>query len=333
VNEYMGECLVDNWTLELAGVLVEQGVPGLRGQRLSAYLRALDESMISGVDLTRDAVADWADYDDYFSALANLVSAILLFDNLSFARNGWEGSWQRLPAFSRQMSKVVAGRSQPESLSRYENSLLPGRVEPGALFYLALASSMKCDLLLSPHRSAALQRCQPSREPSYAEYASDLLETIDRQLAERISKSGSALLAAEVLPNLAFPALASLVLSQVRHRSEILTAAMDLRNSRGLKDLRRVIAECVIDIKRRTPYARLVESVPDAIRLALRDVGSLDPDRSSISVGFSVFFFAVEKEVGALVPPYLLFLRDVVRCRLELAGFRSHMSRLFERDE
>jgi hypothetical protein len=69
--------------------------------------------------------------------------------------------------------------------------------------------------------------------------------------------------------------------------------------------------------------------VPDAIRLALRDVGRWDPDRRSVSVGFSLFFFSLEKEIGGPVPPYLLFLRDLARCRLELADFGSHMYRLF----
>ena len=152
---------------------------------------------------------------------------------------------------------------------------------------------------------------------------------MDRKLAERITQSGSALLTAKVIPNLTFPSLATLVLSKVSKQSEILPAALDLRNSRGLKDLRRVVTECVTDFRSGIPYARLVETVPDAIRSALRDIGRLDPDRSSMSVGFSLFFVSIEKEVGGVVPPYLLFLRDLAACRLEFAGFASHVERLF----
>lgn len=332
MTKNVSRCLVDNWTLELAGVLIDQGIRSLRGQRLAEYFRAVDDSMMSGVDHTQDIMADWAELEDHFSAVTNLVSAMLLFDNLSFSRNGFEVTWQSLPGFSQQMGKIITGRDEPAFLLKHERQLVSDRVEPGVLFYLALSNSLRCDLLLSPRRSEVLQRCHRSQELTYGEYASDLLATMDRQLAERIRKSGSELLATKVIPNLTIPSLATLVLSQVTKRSEILTATMDLRNSSKLKDFRRIIAECVTNLKSGAPYARLVESVPDTIRLALQDVGRLDPDRSSISIGFSLFFFSVGKEVGAFVPPYLLFLRDLVCCRMEFAGIESHIKRLFEED-
>lgn len=326
----MSKCLIDNWTLELAGLLLDEGLSGIRRERLSRYHSALESSMVAGVDQTGEVLEDWTDFDDYFSALANFLSAMLVFEDLHFAKNGFESAWKRFPAFSQAMEGILKAREQPETITRIERRADLRRMDSGALFYLALSSSLDCDLLLSPRRSTALEKSQGRKSPSYGEYADDLLVTLDHKISERINTSRSDLLRATVIPDLQFPALATLVLSQAHSHSEILTAARDLRNSRELRDLRSVISDCVAEIKSGLPYARLIDTVPDAVRLALNDAGRLDSDGGSLSVGFSILFFSIEKEVGKIIPPYLLFLRDLAKCRLEFEGFASHIERLFE---
>jgi hypothetical protein len=325
----MGEsaCLIDNWTLELAGVLLEQGTGGLiTHQRLplSADIKwgGTDGDRASDFDPEPSSQAD-----ECFAALANLLSALTLFDKVYFVRNGFERTWLRLPSFAASVGPLVEGLSVDNARARPLG--LRDAHPSGLEAYVSQAAEYQCDLLVSPRRSHEFGRLLTRARPSYGDLANDLLDNLDHRISETIVELGSETLTAALLPGLRWPAISWLVLAKAEGRRDILPSVTRVRWQPEVVALRAALGHCAAAARSAVPFVELAARIPDAVRYALRNTGQLDPDRAALTVGFSVGFASFEKDIGSPIPKHLLFMRDLARCRFEWEASEGPWRRIF----
>lgn len=323
-------CLLDNWSLECAAVLLEEGVEAIRNDLRSEYLKAVSESILVGHDISTNVVKSTYGLDVYFGALANLLISLVMFDEVVYVKNGFEASWHRFPAFAKKLSPIVLGQECPDSASREIEKKYSSLSDPGILYYSFLAKVFGANLLLNPLRAKHLVETRKSQQPLYGQFAFDLLKVLDTSLEGRINSLNSDLLETGIIPGLSIPPVAALVYSRASSRADILDTATDIRNSSQARDLRKALRECVGDLKATTKYPRLAEETVSAVGNAIRNIGILNPDEKGVSIGLSLMFVSLSYDIGKPTESYLLFLRDLAKCRLEMSGTSLHLKRLFD---
>lgn len=322
-------CLLDNWSLECAAVLLEEGVESIRNELRSEYLKAVSESILIGQDISANVIKSIYGLDVYFGALANLLISLVMFDEVIYVKNGFEAAWHRFPAFAKKLSRAVLGQECPDSTSREIEKKYSQLSNPSILYYSFLAKVFGADILLNPLRAKQLIEASKSQQPSYGQFAFDLLKVLDKSLEGRIHSLNSDLLRTGTIPNLSIPPVAALVYSRASSKADILDIAIDIRNSSQARNLRKALRECVGDLKATTKYPRLAEEAVSAVSNAIRNIGILNPDEKGVSVGLSLMFVSFSYDIGKPTGSYLLFLRDLAKCRLELSGSSLHVERLF----
>ena len=322
-------CLIDNWSLECAAVLLEEGVESIKQEILKEYLDAVTESTLFGVDLASNIEKTAYSTDVYFGSLANLLTALVLFDEVLFINNGFEASWQRFPNFANQLINILHGTEWSDPSTKELEREFGKSIDPGLAYYCYLAKVINTDVLLNPLRAQNILEAVKDEKLSYGQFAFDLLNTLDVALQEKILSFSSQILQRGIVPNLTIPAIASLVYSIAPSKDKILETVIELRNSSGARDLRKTLQKCVGDLRASTNYPALVEDALEAVNKAIKKMGGFDSEETLGSAGFNLFFFSYAYDIPKPVESYVLFMRDVAKCRLELSGARLNIKRLF----
>lgn len=327
--EFSNTCLIDNWSLECSALLIENGIDANLH-----FEEVIDEysypDCISGyVEIypirdrnTRSIV--------FLGALANVLNSIILFDNLAFAKTGSESNWINITNFSHKITDVIKGYSLPSKGGQLIEAILRTHPHPGIFYYCYLAKVLNADILLNPLRSNLLLHEYTKESLSYGDFVFDVFNVMDKAIRERVTNICSDILKMGVIPNFELPAVANLVLSQANRKNEILDVAMDIRNSRNAKDLRKELNAILLDIKSSSKYSYILEGAHEAVISAMQKIKSPMMNQDNLNVGLSAFFVSVSQDLQLKAPRFMFFLRDVAKCRLELFGLKRHLKRLFD---
>lgn len=321
-------CLVDNWSLECAASLLEEGIEQIRRDIMTDYLNDISQSMLAGVSVTPENYRTYVNDDSiFFGALSNILNAIVLFDDVIYVRNGFEFAWQRFSTFYSETNDVLKGvdyskLDKSATVKDYNSSNF------GVPFYCYLAKAFGCDLLVNPLRAEQLIKEAMTKNITYGELAFDLLESLDKSLKEKTDDLKSRVLTQNIIKNLSLPSLTNLVLSEAATSSEILTVARQMKHSSKVVDFRNTLKECLHDLKASTNYSTMLNNAASAIESAISKV---QHKKEVGSIGINILFISLSYNINKWFQKenYTIFLRDIAKCRLELDGNNSHVQRLF----
>ena len=225
-------CIVDNWSLECAALVLEDGLRSIQAGKMFFHLRVLGDHIAAGIAREEGLPHHVTDLDTpsvYFGAPSNVLNALVLFDSLGFADNGFDSAWRQYTEFAAKMSPLLHALAPPQDeRCAYNGDLALG----GARFYLEMARTHGADILLNPVRSGLMGKALNIGSFSYREYVEDLLSAVDNEVKTKLTESPSEILRMGAIPNLSLPPVFHMVLSNASSRTDVLDVAIQMRELR-----------------------------------------------------------------------------------------------------
>jgi len=307
--------LLDNWSIETAAHLIESGLRSILQASAPSHVHEAEDLIIAN-SLTESGEARLTDREIAIGALSNLVTALVLFDEISYLENGWESGWQQFTDYAgtlaSDLTPIKCSSEGPDV--QFERDMLTG----GISYYCNMAQYHQTDLLLNPLRSENLLSQLPAARQTHGSCAVDLLKELDASVKRVLQSTPSILSGLTALPDFTIPSITSLVLKRAKSRAHILEEALRLRSDPGVRDLRKAISELAHGQHATTAYLHLVDDARDAVEFLAYP--SKRRKKQKLSVGLSWLIVGVSFGVDQLERPrnrYALFLRDLASCRLE----------------
>jgi len=287
--------LIDNWSLEHAGILLENR---------EVYQPLNEQEFVRSI-----------------GGLSHFINSILLYDETNFLANGFEADWQRFKWFQLNASILVSSIN-PDSLNINWNSE-ESYSDQGIKNYLVSAKQLKTDLFVSPERADKI----------IAERGNDIVCAFDKTLEkidERIRKEKDSLwysnLHIGIDRNFIFPSITHYVLSQATSSEDLLKVIIQLKDSGKIKSLRNKIEEITSNTKTASKFQKDVES------MIKQQFGEPSKSDKPWSLKFTVYFITLTKSFNFNFfkrEEHLLFLKDIITCRTEVNGLSKDIERVF----
>ncbi|MBL7860085.1 MAG: hypothetical protein JNJ65_02905 [Cyclobacteriaceae bacterium] len=293
---YPKKCIIDNWSLEHAGVLLES---------TNDLDQSKHDSLIKNL-----------------GGLSNFITALLLYEDSYFPINGFEKDWKRFSWFETNASAFIEG-VQLDELNVNWNS--PASYEDkGISNYLLASRSYESDLLVCPERSEEITNYTESVDNVLVE----TLREIDKKIIHETNNSLLNKTKTGIKRNFQFPSPTQYVLSEASTREDLLKVIMQLKSD---GKIRKVISE-IEQITSTTQGAGKFEN--DIEYLVKKAFGRKVDDNHSWSISVSVPFFSISKSIDMDFfrrKEYLVFLKDLITCRAEAYRIEKDFQRIFKK--
>ncbi len=283
--------LIDNWSLEQAGILLEN--------------REIQKSL------------NKEKFVRSIGGLSNFINSILLYDETNFLANGFEINWQRFEWFQ-QNALIFINSINPDSLNIDWNSKA-SYSDIGIGNYLVSAKRFETDLFVSPERAnkIIIER-QTNIDRTF--------EIIDEKINREKDSLWYSNLKIGIEHNFIFPSLTHYVLSQATSSEDLLKVIIQLKEDGKVKSLRNKIEEITSNTKTASKFQKDVERL---IKEQFGESAKTDKSWSlkftvlflTLTKSFNFDFFK-RKE-------HLLFLKDIIACRTEANGLAKDIERVF----
>ena len=319
-------CLIDNWSIENAAILLYGGASEAWQRVKNGGIYIIPDYEIKKSDL----INLFQDIDLYLGAFSNLVSALILFDEVVYLKNGYEIGWMMDRGFSEQFTKIAVGEKPPSAKnydSKQNNNL--SRDHKGTGYYCHTSKLLDAYPILSPARSDVIMKKANHNSLNYADFAFDLLNFLDINLKKCIESSDSKLLRFRFDPEFSLPALTHFVLSESSSRKDILNVALQIRDTAEVRDFRKVLSETALDYENALKYIKILKEAKSTIDNVFFSNSSQD---TVGSVGINLLFLNISFNIKKRLfkqERYALFLKDIARRRLENNMAADHIMRLF----
>ncbi len=295
----MGEIkksLIDNWSLEHAGILLSRDV---------------DISSISKEKLVLN-----------LGGLSNYVHALLFYDETNYLTNGFEKDWTRFHWFNINTKLYVKGLSS-ESLEIDWDSE-ESYTDQGIKNYLQSSDVLGLDLFVSPERASQIQGRVPRKSTTKPE---SLFQKIDEKILSESKSLWFSETQIGIVENFQFPSLMQYVLSEASSVDDLLNVIIQIKESGRVK----AVIDKVNEISKSTKdTAKFQKEIENRIRLAFGDKSKSD---TSLTLKIGAWFLSLNKTIDPnffLRKEHLLFLKDVIACRAESGNLRDSISRIFK---
>ncbi|MEE1945073.1 hypothetical protein VRU48_08140 [Pedobacter sp. KR3-3] len=287
--------LIDNWSLEHAGILLEN--------------RELHKSLNEQEFITS------------MGGLSNYINSMLLYDDTNFIANGFESDWQRFEWFQ-QNTLLFVKPINSDSLNIDWNSQA-SYSDKGIRNYLVSARQFETDLFVSPERA---DRIITERQTNINSPLDRTLEIIDEKIKNEKDSLWYNNLQVGIEHNFIFPSITHYVLSQATSSEDLLTVIIQLKDSGKVKSLRNKIEEITSNIKTASKFRKDVE------QMIKEQFGESAKSDKPWSLKFTVLFLTLTKSFNLDFfkrKEYLLFLKDIITCRTEANGLAKDIERVF----
>lgn len=320
-------CIVDNWSLECAALVVSDGIRAIRAGEAALDLRDLGDHIAAGTSSPPPLLPETrlGTPESCVVSLANVLTTMVLFDGLSYIGNGFEQSWQRYTDFSSCLGNVLTRLpADDEDVNDFYGDVVLG----GLRFYLHMAQLHDTDVIMNPRRSTLMSQNLRLNNPAYSDYVEDLLSVLDEEVKKKLLHSPSRLLKAHAFPNLSLPPVFHFVLSNASSKGDVLRVAHQVRDLKPCAKLRSVIQSISTATCEDGAYASLVDEVRSLTSDLHREVSS---GRRSGSIGASLFgLLTFSWNIEKMLRPtdHRVFLRDLIRCRMDISKNRDLISRV-----
>jgi len=291
--------LIDNWSLELAGLL-------LNGS----------EDLFS---ISDDA------FIDSLGGLSNYVNAMLLYDETSFLENGFEADWTRFDWFEKN-TKIFVNAINPADLMIDWGSK-ESYSDKGLKNYLISSKQLCLDLFISPERANQITKNSvPEIEQKFNTIT--ILKKIDDQIQLETAPLWFDDLKVGIDKNFRLPSLTHYVLSQASNPDDLLTVIIQLKESGTINTIRAKINEITVNTK---IASRFQKDIENAIKKAF---GLKNNSDRPWSIKVTILFLTLTRSFNFDFfnrKEHLLFLKNVIACRSEAYGLNDDIQRIFNR--
>lgn len=287
--------LIDNWSLEHAGILLEN-------REIHKSLN--DEEFIRSM-----------------GGLSSFVNSILLYDETNFLANGFEAEWKKFRWF-RKNALLFLNPMNPESLNIDWNSQA-SYSDQGIKNYLISAKQFETDLFVSPERAdkIIIERKILIKSP-----LDKTLGIIDDKIKKEKDSLWYDNLKIGIEHNFIFPSITHYVLSEATSSEDLLTVIIQLKDSGKIKSLRNKIEEITSNTKTASRFQKDIE------QLIKEQFGEFSKSDKPWSLKFTVLFLTLTKSFNLDFfkrKEYLLFLKNIITCRAEANGLAKDIERVF----
>ncbi|HMJ67384.1 MAG TPA: hypothetical protein VK508_00735 [Cyclobacteriaceae bacterium] len=288
------KCIIDNWSLEHAGVLLEDAND--LGQKT-------EESLIRN-----------------FGGLSNFIDAILLYEDSFFLMNGFEKDWKRFEWFDTNTSAFIEGIQTDELAINWTNAA--SYEDQGVGNYLLTSNYFESDLLICPERSETGVVEWSKLTSTFAE----ALELIDLKVWGEKNNTNFSKLQIGIESNFRLPSITQYVLAQASNRSDLLKVIMQLKSDGKLGRIIKEIEEITSTVK---GAGRLEKDIDTLVKKAF---GRKIKAAEDYSIGASAFGLGISKSFSLDFfrrDEYLVFLKHFIACRSEAFKLEKDFERIF----
>lgn len=287
--------LIDNWSLEHAGILLN-GDTDIAKMPQDSFIKSL-------------------------GGLSNYINATLLYDQTNYLSNGFEKEWTRFEWFTKNTLGYVEGLSSQSLDIDWESA--ESYSDQGISNYLKSSDSLGLDLFVSPERSTILKGKVPRQSQS-------TLDTLLSNIDENILKEAETLWFHDtqfgIIDNFNFPSLTQYVFSETSKADELLSVLLQLKHDGKIIRIVNELNEISQNTKR---AGKLQKEFESKIKRAFGDKSKSD---TSFTLKISAWFFSLNKTVNLNYfnrKEHFMFLNDIISCRTESGHLRKSIERIF----
>jgi hypothetical protein len=289
------KCIIDNWSLEHAGLLLESSND--LGQKNN-------DSLVKNI-----------------GGLSNFINAILLYEESFFIMNGFEKDWKRFNWFDTNTSAFINGIQLDELTINWES---PSSYEDkGIRNYLFSSRYFESDLLICPERSEI-----DSNNRKLDNAFVDTLKEIDKKIQLERDSSAFNKIKMGIDRNFQFPLITQYVLSEATTRDDLLTVIMQLKSDGK-------IARVINKIEEVTATSNGAGKFERDIQYLIKEAfGRQTDNQNELSISVSAYFLSISKSVNLNFfrrAEHLVFLKNLIACRSEAYRLEKDIQRIFKR--
>ena len=293
----MQRSLLDNWSLEHAGVLLN------------------GDTDIGSIPQDKFILS--------FGGLSNYINALLLYDETNYLSNGFESEWTRFPWFTQNTVCYIGGLSAESLEIDWESE--ESYSDQGISNYLKSADKLGLDLFVSPERSTQLK----------GRILKNSISTIDpflKNIDDHILKEADTLWVPDtqfgIAENFIFPSLTQYILSKTSRYDELFTVILQIKHDGKINKAIIELQEISKDTRR---LGRLQKEIESRIKFAFGDKSKSD---TSFALKLSVLFLSLNKSFSLNFfnrKGHFLFLNDIISSRAEAGELRKSIKRIFDK--
>lgn len=286
-------CIIDNWSLEHAAVLVEDSYDLTQSNK---------DSLVKNL-----------------GGLSNFINAILLYEDSYFMMNGFEKDWKRFSWFDKNTSAFIKGVQLDELIINWTDKA--AYEDKGIGNYLLTSEYFQSDLLVCPERSEI--DVSNTLDSAFAE----TLKEIDKKILRERDESAFSNIRIGLDRNFKLPSLTQYVLSEASAREDLLRVIMQLKSD---GKIRKVVAE-IEEITSTTKGAGKFENdIEYVVKTAFGKKVDLN---HSWSISVPAPFLSISKKIDMNFfrrKEHLVFLRNLIACRTEAFKLEKDFERIFK---
>jgi len=289
--------LIDNWSLELAGLLLDGS---------EDIFSISDELFI-----------------DSLGGLSNYINAILLYDETNFLENGFEADWNRFDWFEKN-TKAYVNAINPTSL-KIDWTSEESYSDKGIKNYLISSDQLGLDLFISPERATKIIK---NSLPKIEQKLNTVLRKVDDQVKNEADQLWFDDLKIGIDKNFKLPSLTHYVLSEASNLDDLLKVILQLKEDGKITTIRSKINEITKNTKSAARFQKDVENI------IKKEFGAKINSDRPLSIKISVLYLTFSRNFSFNFfnrKKHLLFLKDIVACRSEANRLNDDIQRIFNR--
>lgn len=291
------KCVIDNWSLEHAAILL---------------------------DINSDITAQKEiSYENNLGGLSNFIQSLLLYKDRYFILNGFEKDWRKFSWFESRIKSTINGISLDEMGIDWESSA--SYADKGIRNYLSTSEYFESDLIVAPERADSILSLDlPSL---LGKPFLELLQGIDGKIIQERDKVLFTNLKVGLHNNFIVPSLTQYVLAEATNRDDLLQVILQLRESKKIENIARKISEISSSVKESSKLQREIDSI------IKKEFGN-QPNGNEWSIGVSAMFLSIGKNLDLSFfdrREHILFLKNLIKCRAEAHRLKKDFERIFKK--
>lgn len=291
------KCIIDNWSLEHAGILLNNSTDIL--------------------------MPDDNTFQNSLGGLSNYINALLLYEAPGFLKNGFENHWTRFEWFE-QNTSLFLNPINP-SIANIDWNNAASYSDNGISNYLITSELFDTDLFISPERSIKIIE---GKVPRVDDNLITTLKKVDDLILNKKDESWYKDVRIGIENNFQFPSLTQYVFSQASSKEDLLTVIMQLKSDGKITRIKEKINEINSDTKTSMKFQKEIEHIISD------SFGFKNDKEKSWSISISVLFLSLSKSFGLNFfkrKEHLVFLKNIAGLRAENHHLYNDIERLFNR--
>ena len=291
------KCIIDNWSLEHAGFLLNDS---------------------EDIHFPNDE-----SFENNLGGLSNFINALLLYENSCYLINGFENEWARFKWFEQNTSLFLTPLNPDITNINWTSEL--SYSDNGIKNYLITSDIFNADLFISPERSSKIiNQGVPKTDTNLIR----TLKRIDESISKHKDKSWYDNVKIGIENNFILPSLTHYILSEASSMEDLLTVIVQLKTDGKISRIKSKIDDLTSSTKSSMKFQNEINNI------IIENLGMKSQRDRSWSVSISVLFLSLSKAFNFSFfnrKEHLIFLKNMAAIRAENRNLQDHIERIFKR--